>query len=328
MKPKVTLVSSTPDPLATVWLLWEASKVDGPVPLSIKEVRDTVPHSKLEELFWQVIRQQIPVGEDIEFTFMLEGVSVSFREQMVRHRIGARAGDNYGVDTIPDIATSTWWSQSMRIQDMSTFADRGMYRVPETLKGKTCKRPDGDSFLAVNRFVSTMHLIQDAYKDLVAAGVPMEDARDLIPLGAQHRISWKLTLQALLHIMGKRGCYILQMGLWGPIITGIVNELAEKVHPMFRKIVHPPCVGNDGKFSSCLYRLENSRRVDGSDAHSPCPLYLCSDEEGSKHVPGATPDDRLVALRKTRNIIPRQDEMLERAEEYRALWGCDPYLWK
>lgn len=336
MQPKVTLVNFTPRVLETVYILWEASKVDGRVELDPETVARTVPEPELEKLFWEVIRQKIPVGEHLNFIFMLEGISVSWREQAVRHRIGTKVGDRIGVDIIPDLASSTFWSQSMRIQDMGKFSDHVMYRVPETLRGKTVHQ--GGIPVPAERFFSdTMDLIQDAYNALVTAGVPMEDARELIPLGAQHRISWAVNLQSLLHVLAKRGCWILQLGVWGPIIHGMVEELATKVHPMFRRVVEPPCISPAGQFKECVYRKENSRRMEGLDNHPACPLYLCRDHEGQawmdralgEHYKG-TGEQRKHKLTVLQDHpgIPRAGEMNERAQEYAKLWGKDPYTWE
>lgn len=343
MKPQIKLVTYTGSPVESVYHLWEASKVDGHVP-SIEEIKDSpVLMEKARKLFWQVIHQQIPVGEHISFVFMLENVSVSFREQMVRHRVGTKVGDRIGVDIIPDLATSSWWSQSMRIQDMGLFASRGMYRVPDTLTGKVCKGhcegTDGgltynhkQSATAEEVFREAMDSAQQAYNRLVQAGVPLEDAREVIPLGAQHRISWALNLQTLLHVLGKRGCYILQLGLWGPIIEGMIHELVAKVDPSFQTLLAPPCVGADGKFNSCIYPVENERRLDGRDAHSLCPLYVCRDEAAEKVLAGRSSGffslpltQRPAALSQLH--LPMEKEMMERAEGYRKLWVHDPFLW-
>lgn len=348
MKPKVTLINWTPDPMETVYILWQASKVDGPVPMTVADVKRTVSAEDVQQLFWDVLRQNIPVGEHLDFVFMLEGVSVSWREQAVRHRIGVHVGDRLGVDIVPDLADSTWWSQSMRIQNMGTFAERGMYRVPESLDGKSVpegwwgdREPNSNMVRsgasATIVYHNVMAIIEDFYRALVAAGVPMEDARELIPLGAQHRISWKLNLSSLIHILGKRGCWILQLGLWGPVIEQMVNELATKVHPMFRNIVAPPCIDRRGKFTSCLYRLENQRRVTGEDAHPICPMYLCRDEEGIRKLSNSIltglnhprdAQERSSALRGGLYVsLPRLKEMKERAQGYAQLWGHDPYTW-
>lgn len=332
-EPKVTLINWTPDPVDTVYVLWEASKNEGPL-LSVADVKRDKPVNvdglTPDQLFWKVLKQRIPIGEMVTFNFVLENVSVSYREQMVRHRIGASVGQNVGVDIIPNLSDSSWWSQSMRIQNMGAFADDEKYRVPPALNGKIVTFK-GVEAPASDLYHSAMKGIQDAYNALVAAGVPMEDARELIPLGAQHRISWSINLQSLLHVMGERGCWILQMGLWGPVIRGMVNELASRVHPAFRDLVRPPCIGSDGKFKSCLYRHENERRITQEDKLPICPLYVVKDDEGAKRHGIEAHGDAERASRVKANAtcieIHQHAEMLRRAEEYKDLWARDPFTW-
>jgi len=258
---KVTLMSWTEKPVETIYSLWEASKNESKL-IPINEVN----RDDAVELFDKIIAQRIPIGEHINFVFMLENVSVSFREQMVRHRIGTHVGENFGVDIVPDLAGSSWWSQSMRIQDMSHFCENGNFRIPQTVKDLG---PE-----AVQGWKEDMGKIQGMYADWLDMGVPMEDARDLIPLGATHRISWSLNLAALQHVIGKRSCWILQAGLWFPVIKGMVEELRTKVDPLLGNLANPPCLNSCKDFGGCVFNLENERRVDGSDAHHACPLYL------------------------------------------------------
>src|SRR4029077_14632983 len=110
MQPIVTLINTPKHVLESICVLWERSKTDAPTMLDVEQVARDVPKDKLEKLFWDVLRQHIPIAEQVHFTFMLDGISVSLREQMVRHRIGTAVGANYGVDIVPDLATSSWWS--------------------------------------------------------------------------------------------------------------------------------------------------------------------------------------------------------------------------
>jgi thymidylate synthase ThyX len=312
--PEVTLLTWTRDPLETVFSIWEASKTEDALRLP-EEIADEVHQEDVEELFRAIIAQRIPVGEHIDFVFMLENVSVSYREQMVRHRIGTlpspeRVGVDVVMDSIPDLADSTWWSQSMRIQDMGHFANRKQYRMPQSVLDH------GDSRMET-LFNETMGTIERAYKTMVEAGIPMEDARELIPLGAQHRISWKLNMGALQHIVGKRSCWILQLGIWGPVIQGMVDELVTKVNPIFREIVTPPCMQGN-KFTGCVYMEECRRRLTEDDQLPPCPLHL--------NYHGLPENQRGMApLVLAKVEIPRKAEMLDRAEDYTRYWGRDPF---
>lgn len=315
--PKVTLVSWTGFPLETVYSIWEQSKNTAPL-ISPSDVAKTVPREEVEKLFRAVIAQHIPIGEHVDLVFVLENISISWREQAVRHRIGTKAspervGADHVMDLLPDLADSSWWSQSMRIQDMGKFATSKEYRLPETIM-EHADRPRLEKM-----YHGAMSVIEDTYNALVAAGIPMEDARELMPLGAQHRMSWKLNLSALQHIVGKRGCWILQLGIWGPIIQGMIKECAEKISPIFNEMVTPPCLdpGKD-KFKACVYQEEVRRRYTEDDKLPPCPLHAYHHqfpELKGEQWPQAA---ELVN-------IPRKAEMIKRAEQYRTFWGRNPY---
>jgi thymidylate synthase ThyX len=312
--PKVTLLSHTNLPLETVYSVWQASKTEEPL-MSPEEVKLYVPDDQVEDLFRAIIAQHIPIGEHVNFVFMIENVSVSWREQAVRHRIGTVVSpERVGVDIVPDLAQSSWWSDSMRIRDMGQFATKGNYRMPDTIANHPNKS-------LKTEYENTMKYIESLYSTLVKEGVPMEDARELIPLGAQHRISWCLNIGSLQHIIGKRGCWILQLGIWGPVITGMVEELATKVHPIFRELITPPCLKGD-EFTQCIYMEECRRRLTTDDALPPCPLHLVYHELGVGHDTELSElGHRIDAL-----DIPMKDEMLERAEHYRRFWGRDPFI--
>ncbi len=313
MEPKVTLISHTKDPIGTIFTLWEASKSNRPmeqIEATLREAkRDPETDEAVMDVFRKVIDSGIPVAENLNFVFLLENVSISFREQMVRHRIGVKVGDRLGVDMVPGLHDSTWWSQSMRILDMGRFYDDQAYRLPEAIKSKRCTTDNGDYVPAEQVYRHAMATAATAYQLLVEAGVPMEEAREVIPLAVTHRISWGLNLAALQHIIGKRGCQILQLGLWEPIIRGMVEELATKVHPYFRNLIAPPCIKGD-KFVGCCFKFDNERRVKGEDNLPPCTLYIGKEESG-----GLTVGD-----------WGRKDpRFFQAGKDYGALWGRDPY---
>jgi len=320
--PNVKLLSWTRFPLETVYSVWEASKTEKPL-RSPQDIFEQVEVEEVVKLFKAVIAQHIPIGEHIDLVYMLSNVSVSWREQAVRHRIGTHpaperlatdiVNDIVMVDEIPDLADSSWWSQSMRIMDMSAFADKGAYRLPDTI----ARHPNTE---VATRFHAAMFTAQNTYKWLVEQGVPMEDARELIGLGAHHRISWKLNVSSLQHIVGKRGCWILQLGLWGPVIRGMITEAVENIDPVFGELVTPPCLKGD-EFTGCVYMEECRRRITGDDALPPCPLHL-----NYHHAPEGMRGMLPMYLDKL--DVPRKASMVDRAEEYRQFWSRDPFSGK
>jgi hypothetical protein len=318
-QPKVTLVTYTQDPMETVFAIWHASKNEEEL-LATTYIKHVVPKSTVRDLFRRIIAQRIPVGEHVDFVFMIEHISVSWREQAVRHRIGVNpsperlGADIVMVDRIPDLASSSWWSQSMRIQNMGKFAENGAFRLPASVERS------GNSRL----FIETMFAIQSAYNALVANGVPMEDARELIPLGAHHRISWRLNISSLQHIVSKRGCWILQLGIWGPVIRGMITELVQKIDPVFAELVSPPCVNCD-EFTGCVYHEECRRRISGADSLPPCPLHF-----RHHHIPEQMGKSDDIASAHTIETqlkfrLPMAEEMRSRADEFKDFWWRDPY---
>lgn len=123
------------------------------------------------------------------------------------------------------LAAGVFVHNSMRIQSMERFADEGKYHVPDSIA--TAPLQEGVCASAI--YVSAMENVQGAYRQLVKMGIPMEDARNLIPLGATHRIAMSINLQALKHIIGERGCVTGDTRI--PLLDGTVatiRELAER----------------------------------------------------------------------------------------------------
>ena len=285
--PKVTLISYTQDPVNLLYKIWQISKDEEPMMSN-----DKINQEEARNLFRKIIAQEIPVGENIELIFLLENISIAWREHAVRHRIGTVVNDRIGADIIPDLSSSTFWSQSMRILPMNKFVDRGSFSIPDSvLENKKAK----------DLYIKTMKRIQDAYVELVDSfEIPMEDARNLIPVGATHRMTWKLNLSSFSKIIGKRSCWILQGGIWAPIIRQMIEEV-KKIDPVFLGFSQPPCF-SCGEFRECVFKLENERRVSGDDKLPVCPLYLM---EGHSCIPEHTEHLR----------------DLKREHMYQELWG-------
>lgn len=370
-KTSVRLLSCTKHPVETIYVEWLQSRSEGDVPLP-EEVasrcdvtrwllksekhpmggdRPTPEDRKfletVEKTFRDVITMKIPVAETIDFVFLLEHCPIALREQIVRHRIGHRYGGVLGADIIPDLAESTFWSQTTRVLNMGSFASEGEYLVPESVEGNKSPMPGQEMRESPKTLEDFYHeqfnWAQSAYNKLLRAGVPAEDARNILPLGMQHRLTWKMNLSALLHVVSKRGCWIAQLGMWEPVIRGIIEELATKVHPMFRRLIDPPCFDKEGKFSGCVFKLENDNRVIGSDPYAPCPLYLHHHEEQAEREGRAAENvnkEKFSGWRRstvsvdgaTYNWHPYQNGFLSerklidltvRGKKYAKLWGRD-----
>lgn len=309
-KPYVSLITCTEFPIETVYCLWHKSKDKdfnmSPADVNMRMTWDGKFGDEVIDLFRRVVAQQIPVGENIWFTFMIHNDPISHREQMVRHRIGVHYGDNFGVDIIPDQQKSSWWSQSMRIMDYSKFVENGKFFTPESIEKDEAN---------LEIYIETLRHIEQGYKTLVEKGVPMEDARNLLPLGTTMDISWSINLSGLMHIIGKRSCWILQYGLWGYIIKSMVSELSS-VHAIFNELALPPCF-TAGEFHECVFKHENERRVDGQDALPVCPLYYTHEMNTAQKLEYSNTAKK--------ELIVMMDDL---APKYSELWNRDAWTGK
>ena len=258
---EVSLISKTSNPVETIWRIWMESKEKNFNPNDLSYI-----YGDKQKLVRKLINMDVPVIENISYTFLIKGVSISWREQAVRHRVGTKVGDKLGVDIIPNGHDSTYWSTSMRIMDMSKFYDEEGFRTPDSIMENETVR---------QIYNATLKIIQDTYRTLVKEyGIPFEDARELIPLGATHTITWTLNLKAIKHIIKKRSCAILQSSLWHPVIKGMIGAMkSEGDWFIADALVEPPCVTDD-RFKECVYEEENRRRLAGDDCLPVCPLYL------------------------------------------------------
>ena len=268
-EPKVTLVRWTPNPIGTVKLIWDAAKTGQDLQELIDEnpcKADSVSKSlsnykEAEALFKKVIAMEIPVAEFVNFVFTFEDVPIFWREQLVRQR------------------KASYWSQSHRIFDLSKFRRDELYYVPQSIR---------DNPEALQILEKQMELVELAYRTLVACGVPMEDARSVIPMNATHRISMQLDLRQLLYIIKERSCHILQGSIWKPIIDQMINELVVKVDPAFKLLKSPICY-HDGKFIGCKFAHDNERRYEGKDRLPPCCIWMwrCKADEDPRELASA-----------------------------------------
>jgi thymidylate synthase ThyX len=195
----------------------------------------------------KVATMAIPIAEMVHFVFRLSNVTIAFREQLVRHR------------------TNSYWIQSGRITDYSKVFDFCGYNIPESVHKL------GPEF--EQKWVGHWFETQGLYEDLKKAGVPDEDAREIVGSGATHRLTMGINLRSLIELLKHRTCYIAQ-GHWVPVVVGIIEELKTKVDPIFGVLGHPPCWDSERKFTACKYEAICVERFQGKDPHPMCPLWL------------------------------------------------------
>lgn len=282
IRPEVRIISSTENPIGTIFSLWYGSRhkdtVDPGViqdlyfdkKLYTDEERD-ITKSKILEAYPEhsgddgtdyknvissivklVLEADLPPSESVLFNVEVNNANVAWREQLVRSKF------------------ASYWTQTSRTQDMTSM-DVNMNDSIKLLGGEE----------AVKIYEDTVEQIREAYRVLSELGVPMEDVR-LQPQGHVHRVYWMINLRSLLKVLNKRADWIAQASLWTPIMAGVYKELRrigifDLVEGMLGKPLSEVTYSeedNKYKVTKHYQTKENEDRFYGRDP-LPCdPLWL------------------------------------------------------
>ena len=294
-RPSVRLVSHTQFPAETLAHIWWTAKYTTPVPpveeIHQKMIEDQDYREEVENLFTEIIEMLLPCSRFVNFVFAIENVPISLREQLVRHKIGME-----------------YWIQGARVTDMSDIYDNHKYRIPERIQNN----PE-----AAKKYRQTFQTIQEAYKDLIAEGFLFEEARELLPSGATHRLSFVCNIESLHNMISKRTGWLLQGELWFPIIKGIVDELESKVSPPFRAFAHPPEISLQGEYRGYKFKDLAYDRYVGITKLPVDPIFYYKEKEYIEKRSGAP----------IKSIETLREEGLwddQRVADYINFWGFDP----
>jgi len=128
-----------------------------------------------------LLRKILAIGhysvlEHVSFTFGIEGISRACSHQLVRHRLA---------------------SYSQQSQRYVSHKERFAAVTPPSI----AERPE----LAA-RFAALLDEIHGTYRDLLAAGIPAEDARFVLPNAAETKIVLTMNARELHHFFNLRCC--------------------------------------------------------------------------------------------------------------------------
>ncbi|MEM2864189.1 MAG: FAD-dependent thymidylate synthase [Candidatus Bathyarchaeia archaeon] len=190
-----------------------------------REIWDSTPREKLlGNLEAALSRGHESVSEHAYFTFAVSGVSRALTHQLVRHRV------------------ASYSQQSQRYVKLA----RPRYVTPPTVKG------DSEAERLYREAVESAF---KAYKRLMDLGVPLEDARYVLPNAAETSIVVSVNARELLHILELRLCLHAQWEI--RMLASKMLQEASKVAPEIMARAGPPC--------------KTKGRCPENDAK--CPLY-------------------------------------------------------
>lgn len=197
--PKVYLVSATQDPLGTIAAM--AKMYKGEVVRDLADVTD-----EEREHFWEEVKKthlKAPL-EAVDLHFMIENVTRSFTHQMVRQR------------------TAVYAQESLRFAVKEDASEAVAH--PPSLMGEEVN----EEWLKI--WDDAVSLVSDAYRMLVNAGMPAEDARGLLPHNITTRLNYKTNLRNLLDHAGNRLCTQAQFE-WRLVFTQLIKAIHDYVPP-------------------------------------------------------------------------------------------------
>ena len=176
---QVTLIYHTPDPLRSLYMAYRTCYSQ----LTPQQVLARIDDERITaEQMKQFIEERLKTGhasplEQVAFEFGISGVSRAFSHQFVRHRVGI--------------------SFEQQSQRYVTYKDGEFpYTVPESVRKAGMDQQMADLFARVGLL----------YEEMVAAGVPAEDARFLLPNATNTNFKITVNFQSLLHICDLRLC--------------------------------------------------------------------------------------------------------------------------
>jgi thymidylate synthase ThyX len=194
-KMAVTLINVTPDPLGNVAVL--CGMYAGKVARSLGEVTDAQRHQAFQDMLQTELNGPL---SSVSFLFLVEGVDRAFTHQAVRQQLAFFA------------------------QESLRFAVKEDWAAEVPLPPHLAGMRDDDPQVRIWR--KSLMAVEDAYGALVAAGMPAEEARGLLPHAVTTRYYWSVNLKGLLVEAGKRTCTQAQFH-WRQMFGLVAKALRE-----------------------------------------------------------------------------------------------------
>ena len=222
----VRLLDHTTDPTRSLYVAYRTAYSA----LSPQTIVDRIETDKItREQMDDFIEKRLETGhasplEQVWFELAISGVSRAFSHQFVRHHIGI-----------------SFEQQSQRY--VAFKKGEFPYTIPETVKRAGM----------ADKMEEAFDRLGDLYQEMIAAGIPAEDARFLIPNAANTNFKIVVNFLELLHICDLRLCTRAQ---WE--FRQVASQMRAQIHrkfPDLAKYIQPKC--GDKRWGYCDESVED-----------------------------------------------------------------------
>lgn len=209
---QVTLISHSPEPLRSLYMAYRTCYSQ----LTPQQVLARIGDERISDAqMRQFIEERLKTGhasplEQVFFEFGISGVSRAFSHQFVRHRVGI--------------------SFEQQSQRYVTYKEGEFpYTVPESVKKAGME----------DKMAALFDEVGQLYEEMVAAGVPAEDARFLLPNATNTNFKITVNFQSLLHICDLRLCTRAQWEFRK--VAALMRAEVMKAVPELGRYLQPKC---------------------------------------------------------------------------------------
>ena len=209
---QVTLLSHSEAPMRSLYMAYRTCYSQ----FTPQQVFARIEDDRItEEQMRAFIEERLKTGhasplEQVSFEFGISGVSRAFSHQFVRHRVGI-----------------SFEQQSQRY--VTYKKGEFPYTIPETVKKAGMADQMEDLFVKVG----------ELYEEMVAAGIPAEDARFLLPNATNTNFKITVNFASLLHMCVLRLCTRAQWEFRK--VAALMRSEVMKVVPELGRYLQPKC---------------------------------------------------------------------------------------
>lgn len=213
-KPRVTVSMVTPDPLGVMAMVnaqYTGRNLTSPSQVTDDERREAWHAATVSKL------SETPL-EWIQWSINFENVSRAFTHQLVRTRMATYAQESQRFAVKEGLASATKLPPSlagtMSLEEWNEPGGLDMYRDPSPQQ------------LWRNVWDEVLASVESGYEQLVANGMPAEDARGLLPTNMLTRVHMRVDMKTLIKLAGERLCTQAQFE-WRAVFAELAKAIRE-----------------------------------------------------------------------------------------------------